>query len=143
MNQIRPWLFIGKYRETQDEQLLKNHQIEAMLQLAELVEQPDIVTLYLAIEDGYPISHEILKRGIEFVKGNKKTGRKTLIACGAGISRSATFAVASLKEIEQLRLLEAYWEVKKHHPEAMPHPALWQSLCEYYNENISFIQLLR
>ncbi|MEI7724630.1 MAG: dual specificity protein phosphatase [Bacteroidota bacterium] len=143
MNQIRPWLYIGKYRETTDEHLLKSHQIGAMLQLAELVEQPGIVSLYLAVEDGEPLSPELLKAGIDFVKASKNDGRKILVSCGAGISRSASFAIASLKEIEQLNLLEAYREVKLHHRDSMPHPVLWKSLCGYFHEDISFAKMLR
>jgi hypothetical protein len=143
MNQIRPWLFIGKYRETLDSGLLKINGINAMLQLAELVNQPEITCLYLAVEDGIPMPHEKLKTGIEFIKTNQNDGRRVLVACGAGISRSAAFAIASLKEVENLCLLEAYKAVKQHHPETLPHPAIWQSLCMYFDENVSFTELLK
>ncbi|MFZ4547704.1 MAG: hypothetical protein ACOYN4_09730 [Bacteroidales bacterium] len=86
MNQIRPWLFIGKYRETLDIELLKIHGIGSMLQLAELVEQPQIQSLYLAVDDGIALPYEMLKAGIEFIKTNQNEGRKVLVACGAGIS---------------------------------------------------------
>lgn len=33
MYAIRPWLYVGKFRETQDEQLLQRQGIGAMLQL--------------------------------------------------------------------------------------------------------------
>jgi hypothetical protein len=138
MDQIRPWLFIGKYTETRDLSLLAEHHIDAMLQLAEWVEHPDIGTLYLAVDDGEPLPFNLLRTGIDFIKINKMQGRKVLVACGAGISRSASFALAALKEIEGLNLLEALQEVKQHHPQAMPHPALWQSLCDYYDEDIPF-----
>ena len=45
MNKIRPWLYIGKYRETKNSFLLEAHQIGAMLQLAELVEHTGIISL--------------------------------------------------------------------------------------------------
>ncbi len=64
------------------------------------------------------------------------------MACGAGISRSATFAVAVLKETEGLSLLEAVQTVKKYHPESLPHPALWESLCAYYGEEVPIISML-
>ncbi|ERT05518.1 dual specificity phosphatase, catalytic domain protein [Lyngbya aestuarii BL J] len=69
-----------------------------------------------------------------------------MIACGAGISRSVAFAVAALKEIEDLSLLAALQIVKKYHFESLPHPALWKSLCAYYGESIStrdFLKALR
>jgi predicted protein tyrosine phosphatase len=59
-----------------------------------------------------------------------------LIACGAGISRSVAFAVAVLKEEEDLSLREALRQVRAKHPGAMPHPALLKSLSEYYGEDV-------
>ncbi|MGH2523720.1 MAG: hypothetical protein ACRDH2_14545 [Anaerolineales bacterium] len=67
-----------------------------MLQLAERVEQPGITTLYLAVEDGEPLPDEALREGIEFVRAQKALGRVVLVACGAGLSRSAIFALAVL-----------------------------------------------
>ena len=113
-----------------------------MLQLGELVTQPSIVSLFLTVDDANPIPDEMLVKGIEFVKANKNSGQNTLVACGAGISRAATFAIATLKEVENLGLSDAYREVKLHHADSLPHPALWQSLCSYYKEEISFFDLL-
>lgn len=141
MNQIRPWLFIGKYRETVDYRLLKARNISAMLLLAELVEHEGIHSCYLAVEDGEPILVNKLKKGVEFVVTQKQQGDVILIACGAGISRSTAFAIAALKEIEGLTLLEAFHQVKQAHPEAMPHMALWDSLCQYYDEPIPWVEI--
>ncbi len=142
MNKIRPWLYIGKYSETTDLFLLEVNQIGAMLQLAELVEQPGIESLYLSVEDGVSLPEPMLKKGIDFAKTKKEQGLKVMIACGAGISRSSTFAIAVLKEIEQLSLSDAYREIKLHHPVTLQHPALWKSLCEYYKEEIHYSTLL-
>jgi protein-tyrosine phosphatase len=136
MYPIRPWLYVGKFRETLDYNLLHRSQINAMMQLAESVQQPNISSLFIAIEDGKPLPFDQLKTGIEFVQLEKARGGKVLIACGAGISRAASFAIATLKKEENLSLLDAFWQVRAKHPEAMPHPALWQSLCEYYSENV-------
>ena len=58
------------------------------------------------------------------------------------MSRSAAFAVAVLKEAEGLSLLDAVRTVGKHHPESLPHPALWESLCSYYGEDVSLQAML-
>jgi protein-tyrosine phosphatase len=142
MNQIRPWLYIGKYRDTTDLLLLEAHQIGAMLQLAELVEHPGITSLYLPVDDGVPLPYPMLKKGVDFVKTQKDQGRKVLVSCGAGISRSATFAIAALKEIEGLNLSDAFREINLHHRETLPHPALWKSLCDYFREEISYSKML-
>ncbi|MFL5805459.1 MAG: hypothetical protein ACJ8CR_27450 [Roseiflexaceae bacterium] len=42
METIRPWLHIGKYRDTLNQSLLTSYRIGAMLQLAEHVQHPQI-----------------------------------------------------------------------------------------------------
>ena len=141
MDQIRPWLFIGKYRETRDFPLLSSRGISAMLLLAELVEHDGICSYYLAVEDGEPLSRDLLKAGIDFVVAKREREETILIACGAGISRSAAYAIAALKEIEGLSLVDAFQVVKNAHPEAMPHPTIWNSLCDYFGEPVPWHEI--
>lgn len=141
MNQIRPWLFIGKYRETKDYQYLTHHNIGAMLLLAELVEYPDITSLYLPVEDGEQLSQNLLQEGLDFIQEQHNQGKVVLVACGAGISRSGSYTIAALKENENLSLLDAFQQVQQLHPDTMPHYRLWQSLCEYYDEDIPWTAL--
>ncbi len=142
MNEIRPWLYIGKYRDTLDLYSLKFHQIEAMLQLAEAVKQPGITSLYLPVEDGEPLHFDLLRQGVNFVLNEKRQGHTTIIACGAGQSRSVIFGIAVLKETENLPLLAAWQEIKRRHPDALPHMVLWESLCNYYGEPVPFLRIL-
>lgn len=134
MHIIRPWLLVGKYRETVNLSLLQHYDIAAMLHLAERVEQPGISCMYLPVEDGVPLDPDHLQAGIEFIRAEQRHGARVLVACGAGVSRSVTFAIAALKEIEGLSLLEAWAAIKAVHPMALPHPELWQSLGRYYGE---------
>jgi len=143
MNAIRDWLYVGKYSETLDSTLLDAQGIGAILQLAEAVKHPGIQWLFLPVEDGVPLSSRLLREGVGFVLNQKRFDRKVLIACGAGKSRSVAFAVAVLKEDEGLPLLEALRAVKLHHPETMLHPALWKSLCVFYQEDAPFQSALR
>ena len=132
MYAVNDWLRVGKYRETRDPGLLGAMNIGAMLQLAELVEQPGITTLYLPVEDGIPLSLNLLARGLVFVEDQYAAGKNILIACGAGISRAVTFSMAALREAEGISLVEAYRAINQVHPMALPHPALLESLCQYY-----------
>ena len=143
MDEIRPWLFIGKYRDTLDKDYLDFHSIKAMLQLAEKVEQPGINVLFLPVEDLAPISVDLLTKGIEFLKEQKSLGFPILVSCGAGINRSTVFSIIALKEHEGLGLLDAYKEVKKYHPESLPNEPLWISLCDYYNESVPYLDIMR
>lgn len=141
MYSVRPWLYIGKYQETRDLSLLQHHQIGAMLHLADIVNQPGIETLCMVIEDGIKVDPVALRRGVDFIRLRKADGLRVLVACGAGISRSVTFAIAALKEEEQITQLEAFQEILRHHPDAMPHPALWESLRAYYQETVSYVDM--
>ncbi len=142
MDQIRPWLYIGKYRDTKNYQRLFSHNITAMLLLAELVEYDGITSLYLPVEDGEPLPENHFRTGIEFILNQREKGNKILVACGAGISRSGTYTIAALIETEKLSLLDAFHVVKEAHPETFPHFALWNSLCDFYGETVSWREML-
>ncbi len=143
MDQIRPWLFIGGYRDTNNLSYLTFKSIGAMLQLAEKVEQPGITTLYLPIEDLAPLSSGHIRQGVDFIREQKVKGNRVLVACGAGINRSSAFCTAALKEEEGLSLFAAFKEVLKKHPEAMPHEPVWISLCGYYGEKTPYLEVMR
>jgi hypothetical protein len=143
MQQVRPWLFVGRYSETLSRDLLERCKIRAMLQLAAPVEQAGITALYLPVEDGVPLRPEALANGVAFVRSEYAQGNRVLVACGAGISRAVTFTAAALKEEEGLSLLDAVKAIARVHPEGMPHPELWQSLCSYYGEDVPFLDMWR
>lgn len=143
MISIRPWLLIGKYRETLDHDLLARAQVGALLHLAAPVEPPGITTLHLPVEDGEPLEAPVLRQGVEFVLAQRAAGKKVLVACGAAISRSTSFAIAALKEAEALSLLAAAREVRRLHPDGLPHIALWSSLCLHYQEPDDYLALIR
>lgn len=138
MHRIRPWLYIGNYTDTTMPDLLHAHEIGAMLQLAEHVPQAGIAELYLAVEDGEPLPTDLLARGVAFIRAQRAQERHVLVACGAGISRSTTFAIAALHEIEGLSLLDAYRAILERHPDAFPNMALWNSLAAYYGDDMDF-----
>ena len=143
MDEIRPWLYIGKYRDTLNKTYLEAKSIQAMLQLAEKVEQLGITSLYISVEDLEPIPPDLLRRGIDFILEEKQKGHRVLVACGAGINRSSAFCIAALKEIEGISLMDAFKEVKRKHSEAMPHKPVWESLCTYYGESIPHLDIMR
>ncbi|MFN8413962.1 MAG: dual specificity protein phosphatase [Anaerolineales bacterium] len=143
MDEIRPWLYIGKYRDTLDKHQLDTESIQAMLQMAEPVKQDGINSLYLSIEDMAPIPPHLIKQGVDFIIEEKQNAHKILVACGAGINRSTAFCIAALKETEGLDLKSAYQEIKKKHPEALPHEPIWLSLCKYYNETVPYLDIMR
>jgi protein-tyrosine phosphatase len=143
MDEIRTWLYIGKYRDTLDKHSLDFNSIKAMLQLADRIEQKGINSLFLPVEDIGPTSPVLIKQGVDFILEEKGKGHKVLVACGAGINRSTAFCMAALKEVEGLSLLDAFKEIKRKHPESMPHEPVWESFCRYYNESIPYLDVMR
>jgi protein-tyrosine phosphatase len=143
MDEIRPWLCIGKYRDTLDKHYLDFKSIKAMLQLADPVEQKGINSLFLVVEDMGETPHTSIKQGVDFILAEKDKGHKVLVACGAGINRSTAFCMAALKEAEGLSLVDAYKEIKRKHPEALPNGPVWESFCAYYNESTPYLDIMR
>jgi len=143
MDEIRPWLYIGKYRDTLDKNYLDFKSIKAMLQLADRVEQKGINSLFLPVEDTGPTSPALIKQGVDFILAEKGNEHKVLVACGAGINRSTAFCMAALKETEGLSLLGAFKEIKRRHPASMPHEPVWESFCKYYNESTPYLDIMR
>ena len=143
MNRIRPWLYIGKYRDVVDFPMLQACNIGAMLLLVEPVDHPGIASLYLEVEDGVPLAGDVLERGLDFVSEQKKLGRSILIACGAGQSRLVVFGTAALKQEEGLSVLDAFRAICNQHPDAEPHKVLWESLCQHYGEDIPYFTMLK
>lgn len=136
MNQIRPYLYIGDYLNTLDSDLLNSAHIGAMLQFALHVPYFGIETLYLNVDDGVPLPEATLERGVSFARAQvarlQLEGKALLIACSAGISRSVTFGMALLHELEGISLTDAYCTIRLARPQALPHPALLQTLHTYY-----------
>jgi protein-tyrosine phosphatase len=143
MDQIRPWLFIGNIRDTANKTYLAYESIQAILQLAAEVDYPSLTCLYLPVEDFAPLEFDLLEKGIAFIREQKRLGNRVLVACAAGINRSSSFCAAALKEEEGLSLFDAFKEVKRSHPESMPHEPVWESLCQYYNEKTPYIKVMR
>ena len=112
-----------------------------MLQLFEPIKMVGVDTLYLRVEDGVNISSETLKQGVDFVLKQHKKGKRVLITCGAGVSRSVTFATAVLKEVEGLSLEAAYRDIRAHHKQALPDHIHWDSLRKHYGEGTEFWQI--
>jgi protein-tyrosine phosphatase len=143
MDEIRPWLYIGKYRDTLDKDLLDFNSIRAMLQFAEPIEQDGINSLFLSMDDMAPTPHHLIRQGVDFIVEEKQKGHKVLVACGAGINRSTVFCIAALREVEGIRLVDAYKEIRKTHPEGLPNKDIWESFCDYYEESTPYLEIMR
>jgi protein-tyrosine phosphatase len=137
MERIRPWLYVGTRHDVRNRTLLYANGITHMLQLATAVEQEGIVSRFLPIEDAEPLPLPALREAVDFVLDGKAHGGTILIACSGGFSRSVALAVATLKEAEGVTLSAALEDIRRRHSDAQPHPAIWDSLREHYQEEDS------
>jgi dual specificity MAP kinase phosphatase len=137
MNQVTDWLYVGSVRDLDDLARLEAAGIGAILSLAWPVAQSAIVVRHEPFDDGAPIPDEILVNAVNFVRAQRRAGRKALIACSAGVSRAPSVAIAVLHELERIPLAEAFRIVLGSVHSAQPDPALWNSLCLYYGELVT------
>ncbi|MBI5958054.1 MAG: dual specificity protein phosphatase family protein [Chloroflexi bacterium] len=126
-------IYISGWRATLYEDFLRQGEIIHVLKLYQGIPSfpDDFDVCEVGIEDGEPVPAEAFQHGVRFVVDHINVGRAVLVMCGAGISRSATFVLASLIE-RKYDLREAFRLLRQKHPEATPHPALWISLIQHY-----------
>ncbi len=117
MYRIRPWLYIGKVRETGDRSIMDAYHIGAILQLAYPATHSGIESLYIEVDDGVPLPPLALQQGIRFAREQKAAGRNLVIGC-------------------------AYEQIVHVHPEAMPHIEMIKSLGEYNKDTAATKALL-
>jgi len=134
MHRIRDWLYIANYTYTHNDYALQRHQIGAMLQLAISNPSERVKTLYHPVEDGVALTPDELRIGLEFIATHYEADKRVLIACRAGVCRSAVFGIGALMKVENISLPDAYRVVKTHHPDARPFFPPLQSLAEFFDE---------
>jgi hypothetical protein len=142
LSRIRPWLYLSNYQDTLDRPLLDHLGITALLTLAFPANQAGLASLHRPIRDGDPISPTVLAEGLAFVQAQRAAQGTIVIACAAGISRSATFCIGALAEAEGLSLPEAWRATKEQRPQIWPHETLWQSLCTHFDQLVPYSQML-
>lgn len=138
MHKIRDWLYISDYPSACSKELLEKVGIQGMLQLFQAIEVDGIDSKFVPIGDGLPLQKSQIEEAIGFIKAQHAKNHTLLSTCGAGLSRSVTFAVIALKEIEGLSIDDAYRAIFKHHPNAMPDHIHWKIIAKYYGEDDNF-----
>lgn len=143
MYQIRDWLFISGSNEAADKAVLKQHKIGALLTLHLKLAPSGVDTLFLPVQEGIPLPSPIVRQGVAFVQAQHAKKRQVLVACGAGVSRSVTFATAALHVIEEIPLHEAFLSIHARHEQALPDHTHWDSLMSLYGSDWDYWKLWR
>lgn len=145
MDWITEGLAIGGWYDGRNAPLLEREGILAVLQLHGQEggdEYPGVAAvLQIQQEDGRPLPHEALRRGVAFIREQRGLGRPVLVQCGAGMSRSVTFALAYL-HTEGMDLQDAIRLITRRRRQALPHVILLQSLIDCYGADVKPGELL-
>jgi atypical dual specificity phosphatase len=130
-SEITPILWIGNYLNGAELVLANPRDFRAVLNVS--TEQaykkaPGIAYLEVPFDDGHSISVKAFTACMEFLMFQYETGKKTLVHCAAGVSRSAAIAAAFMHVSEQMTFDVALNRIKQRRPIAQPHPDITTSI---------------
>ncbi|XP_068162620.1 dual specificity protein phosphatase 16 [Antennarius striatus] len=122
---ILPHLYLGCQRDVLNKDVMQQNDIGYVLNASSTCPQPDFIPdqnfLRVPVNDSF--SDKILPwldQSLEFIEEAKASNSRVLVHCLAGISRSATIAIAYIMKRMDLSLDEAYRFVKEKRPTISP-----------------------
>jgi hypothetical protein len=124
-------LWIGTARDARDIKLVLDNGIEAIIDLA-LEERPvsptrELIYLRLPLLDGAGNSQWLLQTASNALEDLMKNGVQTLVACGAGMSRSPAVAAVAIAKFLGKQPIDVLVWLQSFGPQDVS-PALWQEL---------------
>lgn len=136
MDFVRPWLAVGTAAEAADAESRQRAGIDAILSLVDVGFSAGKHHLALPVADRKALDGEAIALATRFLAAQQRAGRRTLLHCRSGISRSPALAACHLHEHEGLSLAAALAEVAAARPQAAPDPALLASIAEHYGTDL-------
>ncbi|XP_076041334.1 uncharacterized protein LOC143025488 isoform X4 [Oratosquilla oratoria] len=122
---ILPFLYLGSQEDANNKQLLQDHNILYELNVSNTCPKPDFIQeshfLRIPVNDNF--SEKLLPyfgQAFNFIDKVREAGGCVLVHCLAGISRSATVAIAYVMKHLKLPFEEAYMYVKNRRPTISP-----------------------
>ncbi|MEH6813641.1 MAG: dual specificity protein phosphatase [Motiliproteus sp.] len=135
MQLITPQIALGSRMDAADPVLLEQFSIDAVLSMEPVrLIQPVSCQMILQVKDRVPLPDMTIQHAVEFMHQQVTAGKRVLIHCQMGISRSPALLMAYLHQHQNLSLLQALQQIQRLRPQAEPHPVLIQSLQAYYRE---------
>ncbi|MDY6778118.1 MAG: dual specificity protein phosphatase [Candidatus Nanohaloarchaea archaeon] len=126
MDQVADHVYVGDYRDAQQEQRLKEAGISTVINLSKRPspELDGIETIHLPLDDSWKNEQEAFNRAFETVLDNISEEKNVLIHCNMGVSRSVSVTAAAIAARDGMSLREALHQIEEQHPRANPHPRL-------------------
>lgn len=135
MDFITSQLAVGSRQDAENDAALAAGGIDALLSLAPLARPASVARqLSLALADRVALPGEAIDEAVNFLLEQTSRGRRVLVHCEMGISRSPAIAAAYLHQALGVELREAWRRVRAARPVADPHPALLVSLASHFGE---------
>uniref|UniRef100_A0A3P8UVN7 Dual specificity phosphatase 16 n=1 Tax=Cynoglossus semilaevis TaxID=244447 RepID=A0A3P8UVN7_CYNSE len=122
---ILPHLYLGCQRDVLNKELMQQNDIAYVLNASNTCPKPDFIpdSHFLRVPVNDSFCEKILPwldRSVEFIEKAKASNARVLVHCLAGISRSATIAIAYIMKRMDMTLDEAYRFVKEKRPTISP-----------------------
>ncbi|KAL6116533.1 dusp16 [Pungitius sinensis] len=122
---ILPHLYLGCQRDVLNKDLMQQNDIVYVLNASNTCPKPDFIpeSHFLRVPVNDSFCEKILPwldRSMDFIEKAKASNARVLVHCLAGISRSATIAIAYIMKRMDMPLDEAYRFVKEKRPTISP-----------------------
>ena len=133
---ILPFLYLGSQHDAYNKELLKTHNITYELNVSITCPKPDFVQeshfMRIPVNDNY--SEKLLPyfpMAFNFLEKVRESSGCALVHCLAGISRSATIAIAYVMQHSKMSYEDAYRYVKSKRPTISPNFNFLGQLVEF------------
>ncbi|NXQ18321.1 DUS16 phosphatase, partial [Peucedramus taeniatus] len=122
---ILPHLYLGCQRDVLNKELMQQNDIAYVLNASNTCPKPDFIpeSHFLRVPVNDSFCEKILPwldKSVDFIEKAKASNGRVLVHCLAGISRSATIAIAYIMKRMDMSLDEAYRFVKEKRPTISP-----------------------
>ncbi|KAM5262517.1 dual specificity protein phosphatase 16 [Ctenodactylus gundi] len=133
---ILPNLYLGCQRDVLNKELMQQHGIGYVLNASNTCPKPDFIpeSHFFRVPVNDSFCEKILPwldRSVDFIEKAKASNGCVLVHCLAGISRSATIAIAYIMKRMDMSLDEAYRFVKEKRPTISPNFNFLGQLLDY------------
>ncbi|EDR30047.1 serine/threonine/tyrosine-interacting protein, putative [Entamoeba dispar SAW760] len=134
VSEILPNLFLTSRITAMKPNIYREYDISAVLSLTtNNINYPDgVISKHLHIQDSFFfLLQKSLEESIEFIEEMMKEGRKVLVHCEVGMSRSASAVIAFLMKSNDWCIRDAYLYTKERREIICPNPGFIIQLYEF------------